>query len=312
MTLREEYDEDTEKEAVLSGIELPTAEVPSKCSDTVDYTMLSEQIAEQDDLLSFEKWLDERRQRFCGSSGIEQFNDAISQLDEAIRQAEFDQLDSLQSLWVARGGDLDAEEEETADTEGEETADTEGEETADAEGEETADAEGEEAADAEGEEAAETEGEEAPASMELAQQGSMSAVDNNGLTFTEFIEQSSMNFDEIADEYVSDFTFDLELPEPHDSCKELTDPLLEEIQRKLDQLKRLRDITEFTCAEVCGDFQMQADEIVAANAPNLEILAMDVVEELRGLEPVAALEGESTNDLAERLHGLYVEGVEQG
>ena len=61
MTLREEYDEDTEKEAVLSGIELPTAEVPTKCSETVDYTMLSEQIAEQDDLLSFEKWLDERR-----------------------------------------------------------------------------------------------------------------------------------------------------------------------------------------------------------------------------------------------------------
>ena len=57
---------------------------------------------------------------------------------------------------------------------------------------------------------------------------------------------------------------------------------------------------------------MQADEIVAANAPNLEALAMDVVVELRGLEPVAALEGESTNDLAERLHGLYVEGVEQG
>ena len=44
----------------------------------------------------------------------------------------------------------------------------------------------------------------------------MSAVDNNGLTFTEFIEQSSMNFDEIADEYVSDFTFDLDLPEPHE------------------------------------------------------------------------------------------------
>ena len=46
MTLREEYDEDTEKEAVLSGIELPTAEVPAKCSETVDYTMLSELIAE--------------------------------------------------------------------------------------------------------------------------------------------------------------------------------------------------------------------------------------------------------------------------
>ena len=46
MTLREEYDEDTEKEAVLSGIELPTAEVPAKCSETVDYTLLSEQIAE--------------------------------------------------------------------------------------------------------------------------------------------------------------------------------------------------------------------------------------------------------------------------
>ena len=57
---------------------------------------------------------------------------------------------------------------------------------------------------------------------------------------------------------------------------------------------------------------MQADEIVAANSPNLETLAMDVVDELRALEPVAALEGESTNDLAERLHGLYVEGVEQG
>ena len=57
---------------------------------------------------------------------------------------------------------------------------------------------------------------------------------------------------------------------------------------------------------------MQADEIVATNSPNLEILAMDVVDELRALEPVAALEGESTNDLAERLHGLYVEGVEQG
>jgi hypothetical protein len=57
---------------------------------------------------------------------------------------------------------------------------------------------------------------------------------------------------------------------------------------------------------------MQADETVAANAPNLEALAMDVVDELRALEPVAALEGESTNDLAERLHGLYVEGVEQG
>lgn len=54
---------------------------------------------------------------------------------------------------------------------------------------------------------------------------------------------------------------------------------------------------------------MQADEIVAANSPNLETLAMDVVDELRALEPVAALEGESTNDLAERLHGLYVEGV---
>ena len=61
MTLREEYDEDTEKELVSSGIELPTAEVPAKCLETVDYTMLSEQIAEQDDLLSFEKWLDERR-----------------------------------------------------------------------------------------------------------------------------------------------------------------------------------------------------------------------------------------------------------
>ena len=57
---------------------------------------------------------------------------------------------------------------------------------------------------------------------------------------------------------------------------------------------------------------MQADEIVATNSPNLETLAMDVVDELRALEPVAALEGESTNDLAERLHGLYVEGVEQG
>lgn len=57
---------------------------------------------------------------------------------------------------------------------------------------------------------------------------------------------------------------------------------------------------------------MQADEIVAANSPNLETLAMDVVDELRALEPVAALEGESTNDLAERLHGLYVEGVQQG
>ena len=150
------------------------------------------------------------------------------------------------------------------------------------------------------------------ATTELAQQGSMSVVDDFGLTFTEFVEQSSMNFDEVADEYVSDFTCDLELPEAHESCKMLTDPLLEEINRKCDQLKRLRDSTEFTCGEVCGDFQMQADEIVAANAPNLEALAMDVVVELRGLEPVAALEGESTNDLAERLHGLYVEGVEQG
>jgi hypothetical protein len=46
MTLREEYDEDTEKEAVLSGLMLPTAEVPAKCQETVDYTMLSELIAE--------------------------------------------------------------------------------------------------------------------------------------------------------------------------------------------------------------------------------------------------------------------------
>ena len=190
--------------------------------------MLSELIAVQDDLLSFENWLDERRKAFCGSSGIEQFNDAISQLDEAIRQAEFDQLDTLQNLWVARGGDLDAEEE-AADTEGEETADTEGEETADTEGEQASETEGEEAAEAEEEEAANDEGEEAPAATELAQQASMSVVDNEGLTFTEFVEQSSMNFDEIADEYDSDFTFDLELPEPHEECKELTDPLLEEI-----------------------------------------------------------------------------------
>ena len=86
-----------------------------------------------------------------------------------------------------------------------------------------------------------------------------------------------MNFDEIAEEYISEFTFDLELPEPHESCKELTDPLLESINGKLDQLKRLRDSTEFTCTEVCGGFQMAADEIVAANSGALEDLAMDVV-----------------------------------
>ena len=71
--LRQEFAEDEERETVLSGIELPTDEVPSKCAETVDYTALAALIAEQDDLLSFERWIDDRRQRFCGESGITEF-----------------------------------------------------------------------------------------------------------------------------------------------------------------------------------------------------------------------------------------------
>lgn len=88
--LRMEYGEDQEREIILSGIELPTAEVPAKCAETVDYTALSDLIAEQDDLLSFENWLDARRTRFCGESGITEFQDANAALDVAIEQAEKD------------------------------------------------------------------------------------------------------------------------------------------------------------------------------------------------------------------------------
>ena len=88
--LRMEFGEDEEREIILSGIELPTAEVPAKCAETVDYTALSDLIAEQDDLLSFENWLDARRLRFCGESGITEFQEANAALDAAIEQAEFD------------------------------------------------------------------------------------------------------------------------------------------------------------------------------------------------------------------------------
>lgn len=174
--LRMEYGEDQEREIILSGIELPTAEVPAKCAETVDYTALSDLITEQDDLLSFENWLDARRTRFCGESGITEFQDANAALDAAIEQAELDQTKIYQQLWEANGGDLDFEGEDESLN-----------------------------------------------------------VDSDGRTLAEFVLQANMNFDDLTD-YESDFVYDLDLPEIHDSCRNIIDPIVEEINAKIAQL----------------------------------------------------------------------------
>ena len=63
-----------------------------------------------------------------------------------------------------------------------------------------------------------------------------------------------MNFDDAAETFESDFEYELDLPEVHDSCRNIIDPIVEEINAKLAQLQRLRDSAAFTCAEVCADF----------------------------------------------------------
>ena len=86
MQLREEFDEDEERELVLSGLATPTAEAPERC-DSVDYSALSDGIAALDDLLSLERWLGDRRLAFCATTGISEFQDALDALDEAIAAA---------------------------------------------------------------------------------------------------------------------------------------------------------------------------------------------------------------------------------
>ena len=137
-------------------------------------------------------------------------------------------------------------------------------------------------------------------------------VDSEGLTFVEFVLARNAAYDAIADEYDSDFTYDLTLPEAHEQCRSLTDPLVEEINAKIAELKRCRDSAELACNEVCSEFQTAADEIFAANSDGLAALAQDVVAEIGALEPVAALEDETTAELAERLHAMYVGDVEAG
>ena len=110
-----------------------------------------------DDLLSLERWLEDRRLAFCATTGISEFQDALDALDEAIAAAQVEKTEALQQLWQARGGALDYEGEDEALN-----------------------------------------------------------VDSDGLTFVEFVLARNAAYDEIADEYESDFTYDLTLPEAHE------------------------------------------------------------------------------------------------
>ena len=104
--LRDEYEADTERPVVDSGIVRPSDEVPSKCASFVSYDDLNGRIDLVSDLLSFNQWLEGRLGESCGESG-RQFREVIAGMQSDIDELVLEKTNLVNTFFADFGGDSD-------------------------------------------------------------------------------------------------------------------------------------------------------------------------------------------------------------
>ena len=110
----------------------------------------------------------------------------------------------------------------------------------------------------------------------------------------------------------SDWMYEGTIPTAPDSCKSVTDPLVEKINKKIGDLKWLEDCMDFIAKHVCGELNELAVNIKHENSPTLDDKAVEAVAKLQLLYPVLKEVDETREKFAERMRANFVADVTSG
>ena len=235
MRLRKEFMNAYDAEKVESEIKLPSDSVPEKCADSVSYEDLDTVIKLNSENLSFEKWLEGRLLKACGSAEAD-FDTVLDDLQEKIEQAEFDKTEITTVFykeWInpsAASGygqssgrssrhthaQIKHDEDSHTETE-EEVMDTQ--------------------------EMSET-GEEQEEMMEIEEMSETGEEEEKKIpTFAEYAVQlrEAFNAAQEAGEITDPFTYDVDLPETPESCESVVTPFIAEVEEKITELGEYKD-----------------------------------------------------------------------
>ena len=110
----------------------------------------------------------------------------------------------------------------------------------------------------------------------------------------------------------SDFMYEGTIPTAPDSCKSVTDPLVEAINKKIAELKDLTDCMAFISKHVCSQLDALATETKHQNLPKLDEKAIEAVAKIQLLYPVLMQDGEDRENFAKRMRAEYIADVTSG